>query len=180
MTDGDSGTQLWLYHKPPGVAAPRRGADDAATVPDQLPDDLPPVVAIGSLDRDAEGLLLLTNDEALGERLYAPATGLTGSYRVQVRGTLDPSRLAKLADGVSVASVSYGPVEAAIESKGEETWLAVSLQEAKGRDIRRLMLHTGLRALRMVRTRHGPFALGDLEPGEVREVAVADVEGLIG
>ena len=180
MTDRDTASRLWLYHKPPGLTATGREGDEAEKFLAQLPGDLPRVVAVGSLDRDSEGLLLLTNDEALGERLHAPETGLTGSYRVQVRGTPDPARLARLADGVSVASVNYGPVEAAVDSEGTETWIVLSLQEAKGRDIRRLMLHTGLRALRVVHTRQGPFALGDMQPCGVREVAAADVARLLG
>ena len=180
MTGGDSASRLWLFHKPTGLTVTGREGDDAEEFLDRLPDDLPHVVAIGSLDRDAEGLLLLTNDAALSERLHAPETGLTGSYRVQVRGTPDPARLAKLTDGVSVASVNYGPVEAVVDTQGAETWVVLSLQEAKGRDIRRLMLHTGLRALRVVRTRHGPFALGDMQSGGVREVPVADVARLLG
>jgi len=176
----DITSRLWLYHKPTGLTATGREGDDLEKFLSQLPDDLPHVVAIGILDHDAQGLLLLTNDEALGERLYAPEFGLTGSYRVQVRGTPDAGRLTKLADGVSVASVNYGPVQAAVDPEGAETWIILSLQEAKGRDIRRLMLHTGQRALRMIRTRIGPFELGDLQPGEVREVTVADVAHFLG
>ena len=180
MTGGDSTSRLWLYHKPPGLSATRSDRDDPETIFAHLPDNLPSVVAIGHLDRDAEGLLLLTDDEALPARRETPETHLTGTYRVQVQGTPDPVRLAKLAEGVSVASVNYGAIEAAVESGAAETWVKVSLQEAKGRDIRRLMLHVGLRAIRMIHTQHGPFALGDLQPGGISEVAAEEVRRLLG
>jgi len=164
-------TRLWLYHKPPGLVCTNRDPEGRPTVFDRLPPALPRVMLVGRLDLASEGLLLLTNDGALARRLELPATGWTRRYRVRVRGTPDADALQKLENGVTVEGVAYGPIRARIDSaQRSNAWLTVSLQEGRNREIRRVMEHLGLEVNRLIRTAYGPFQLGALERGAVREV----------
>lgn len=164
-------TRLWRYHKPAGLLTTHRDPEGRPTVFDRLPADMPRVVSVGRLDLNSEGLLLLTNDGALARRLELPTTGWLRRYRVRVHGTVDPTRLAALKNGISVEGVRYGPISAEIDStKGANSWLSVGLNEGKNREIRRVMAALGLETTRLIRIAYGPFQLGNLERGAVAEV----------
>ncbi|MGE0121127.1 MAG: pseudouridine synthase [Dongiaceae bacterium] len=164
-------TRLWRYHKPRGRITTARDPQGRPTVFDDLPADMPRVVTVGRLDLDSEGLLLLTNDGALKRRLELPATGWTRRYRVHVRGRVEPTALAALADGLTVDGVRYGPVRAALErQEGGQAWLIMSLTEGKNREVRRICEHLGWPVARLIRIAYGPFQIGSLPPGAVGEV----------
>lgn len=163
--------RLFRYHKPDGLSAAARDPYSRATIYDKLPADLPRVMPVGPLDPGAEGLLLLTNDGELKRRLELPATGWLRRYRVRVRGRIDPTKLAALADGVKFLGTDYGPVRATLDrQQGENAWLTISLAEGRNRDIRRLCEHFGWPVSRLIRLAYGPFQLGQLPRGGIEEV----------
>jgi 23S rRNA pseudouridine2605 synthase len=163
--------RLWLYNKPKGLITSHRDPANRPTVFAALPDAMPPVISVGRLDLNAEGLLLLTNDGAVARRLELPSTGWIRRYRVRVFGTPDAKALAKLARGLTVDGVTFGPITATVErGTGANCWLAVSLREGKNREIRKAMEAIGHPVSRLIRVAYGPFQLGKLESGEVREV----------
>jgi 23S rRNA pseudouridine2605 synthase len=164
--------RLFLYHKPPGLVTTARDEKNRPTVFANLPPGLPRVISVGRLDLNSEGLLLLTNDGGLARYLELPANAWERRYRVRARGAVKVSDLARLAHGVTVDGVKYGRIEAKIEraQAGANVWLAVTLREGKNREIRRVMAHLGLQVSRLIRTSYGPFQLGDLPPGSVKEV----------
>ena len=163
--------RLWRYYKPRGLVTSRRDERGRETVFDRLPPELPRVVAVGRLDLSSEGLLLLTNDGELARHLELPSTGWPRRYRVRVYGSPDPERLAALADGVTIAGVRYGRIDAAVDRRvGANTWLTVSLREGKNREVRRVLEHLGCTVSRLIRVAFGPFQLGGLAEGAVREV----------
>ena len=87
------------------------------------------------------------------------------------QGFVDLKKLAKLADGVTVDGINYGPVKAELESEqGTNSWLTITLNEGKNREIRKLMKSIDLDVARLIRLSYGPFQLGSLKKGEVREV----------
>ena len=165
-------TRLFLYHKPPGLVTTARDEKGRPTVFDNLPPHLPRVVSVGRLDLNSEGLLLLTNDGGLARYLELPANAWKRRYRVRAHGTVSAAKLAKLAQGITVDGVNYGPIHAEMEraQTGANVWLIVTLNEGKNREIRKVMAHLGLQVNRLIRTCYGPFDLGDLTPGGVREV----------
>lgn len=164
-------TRLWRYHKPDGLVCSNNDSDGRPTIYDKLPSTLPRVMTIGRLDLRSEGLLLLTNDGELARKLELPSTGWTRRYRARIFGNPDDASLAALANGVTADGVKYGPIHARVDStRGDNSWLSVSLQEGKNREIRRVMEHLGFRVNRLIRVGYGPFQLGKLERGQVEEV----------
>lgn len=165
-------TRLFLYHKPVGLVTSARDEKNRETVFANLPPSLPRVISVGRLDLNSEGLLLLTNDGGLARYLELPANAWKRRYRVRVHGTVKPAELARLAQGVTVDGVDYGPIDARMEraQTGANAWLAVTLQEGKNREIRKVMAHVGLQVSRLIRTSYGPFDLGDLPQGSAVEV----------
>lgn len=165
-------TRLWLYHKPVGLVTTHRDPQGRPTVFDNLPDSLPRVVSVGRLDLNSEGLILLTNDGALERHLELPTTGWKRRYRVRAYGRPDADRLAALAKGTTIDGVRYAPVDVEIESaQGANCWLVITLSEGKNREIRRLLEAQDMRVNRLVRVAYGPFQLGQLRAGDVKEVA---------
>lgn len=163
--------KLWRYHKPPGLLTTHRDPQGRPTVFAHLPQDLGRVIAVGRLDMSSEGLLLLTNDGALARWIALPATGWLRRYRVRAFGQVDEEALARLRAGITIGGVSYGPIEARLESeKGANVWLEVALREGKNREIRIVLEHLGLKVNRLIRVSYGPFQLGNLPRGEVRSV----------
>lgn len=164
-------TRLWLYHKPAGLLTTHRDTADRPTVFDNLPQDLPRVISVGRLDLNSEGLLLLTNSGELARQLELPQNAWSRRYKVRVHGFVDRKKLASLAKGAVVDGVSYGPVQAELESQnGTNSWLLITLNEGKNREIRKLMKYIGLEVARLIRLSYGPFQLGNLKKGEVKEI----------
>ena len=163
--------RLWRYHKPSGFVTTHRDPQDRPTVFANLPKSLPRVVSIGRLDFNSEGLLLLTNDGDIARRLELPAGGWPRKYRVRLFGKINQQDLDKLAEGITIDGVKYGPIVADLErSKGVHAWASVTLKEGKNREIKRVMESLGLRVARLIRVQFGPFHLGQLEPGAVEEI----------
>ena len=164
-------TRLWLYHKPRGLVTTHRDEQGRPTIFESLPKDIPRVISVGRLDLNSEGLLLLTNDGELARHLELPSTAWVRKYRVRVNGRVDPQDLLPLKNGITVEGIHYGPILATLErQQGDNAWLAVSLQEGKNREIRRVFEHLGWPVSRLIRISFGPFQLGTLEQGQVKAV----------
>lgn len=164
-------TRLWLYYKPVGLLTTHKDSANRATVFENLPQDMPRVISVGRLDLNSEGLLLLTNNGELSRQLELPQNAWSRRYKVRVHGYVDSKKLAKLAQGVEIDGVQYGSVQAQLESQnGTNSWILVTLSEGKNREVRKLMKFIGLEVARLIRLSYGPFQLGSLKKGEVREV----------
>ena len=161
-------TRLFLFHKPRGLVTTARDPEGRPTIFDALPPDLPRVVAIGRLDINTEGLLLLTNDGGLARVLELPATGWLRRYRVRAHGAVDQSKLDSLSGGISLDGVDYAAIEAKLDrEQGSNAWITMGLREGKNREIKKVLEHLGLAVNRLIRISFGPFELGDLAEGEV-------------
>ena len=133
---------------------------------------MPRVISVGRLDLNSEGLLLLTNNGELSRKLELPQNGWKRRYKVRVHGVINKKKLSEIEKGITVDGVEYGAVKIEIESQnGTNSWLSVTLSEGKNREIRKLMKFAGLDVARLIRLSYGPFQLGSLKEGEVKEVA---------
>jgi len=174
-------TRLWLYHKPRGLVTTARDPEGRPTVFENLPEDLPRVVAVGRLDINTEGLLLLTNDGGLARVIAHPDTGWLRRYKVRAHGEITQADLDRLRDGISIDGIDYGPIEARLDRvQGDNVWITMGLREGKNREIKRILEHLGMRVNRLIRMSFGPFQLGDLEVGLVEEVRTKVLKDQLG
>ncbi|MCJ2091593.1 pseudouridine synthase [Methylobacterium sp. J-072] len=174
-------SRLWIFHKPRGLVTTARDPEGRQTVFEVLPEDLPRVVAVGRLDINTEGLLLLTNDGGLAKVIAHPDTGWLRRYRVRAHGDTDQAQLDTLAKGVTIDGMEYGPIDATLDRvQGDNLWLTLGLREGKNREVKRILEHLGLSVNRLIRLSFGPFQLGDLEVGLVEEVRMRVLKDQLG
>jgi 23S rRNA pseudouridine2605 synthase len=135
---------------------------------------------IGRLDLESEGLLLLTNDGHLANRVTHPSTGLEKEYRVRVRGDLTDEKLERLRRGIVLDGKPTAPAQVEVERReGPDTaLLRFVIHEGRKRQVRRMCEAVELRVLRLVRVRIGPIELGTLRPGQCRDLTAGEVERL--
>ena len=164
-------TRLFAFHKPRGLVTSARDPEGRPTVFDALPKDLPRLVAVGRLDVNSEGLLLLTNDGGLARVLELPATGWLRRYRVRAHGAVArrPARRAERGGDDRRRSLRRHR-SAARASARLQRWLTMGLREGKNREIKRVLEHLGLQVTRLIRVSFGPFELADLAEGGVQEI----------
>ncbi len=174
-------TRLFLYHKPRGLVTTNRDERDRKTVFAALPPHLPRVVSVGRLDLNSEGLLLLTNDGGLARMLELPETGWERRYRVRANGRVTQEGLDRLAKGITVDGVEYGPIKAVLDrAPGTNVWITMTLREGKNREVRNVLRALDLIVNRLIRVAYGPFQLGDLEMGKVEEVHANVLQSQLG
>ena len=164
----------YLLNKPAGVVSTASDPQGRPTVLEGLPAE-PRVYPVGRLDMDSEGLLLLTNDGDLARRVMHPSTGCEKEYLVAVEGRISAGALRALRSGVGL---SDGPTAPARVSSPQRGLLRIVLTEGRNRQVRRMCAAVGLTVTRLVRTRIGPLRDSRLEPGEWRELTVAEVRAL--
>jgi 23S rRNA pseudouridine2605 synthase len=166
-------------HKPPGVLSTVKTSDSRPTVRDyiQLPGRLYPV---GRLDVDSEGLILMTNDGKLTNRLTHPRFEHEKEYRVLVSEKPGQDQLQRWKQGITLRDGHRTlPAQVWIESsQGSDTWLGVILKEGQKRQIRRMGDLTDMTVKRLVRIRIATLNLGNLPPGKWRELTAQEVKKL--
>ena len=158
-------------HKPPGVISTVRDPQGRRTVMDLLPADLREVrlYPVGRLDAPSEGLVLLTNDGDLAERLLHPRYGHEREYAVEVRGNLPRDLPERFAQGVSIGDPrpARAEVQRLRNNKGGAT-LRLALREGRNRQIRRMIAAVGAEVVTLRRLRIATVRLGGLPPGAAR------------
>jgi 23S rRNA pseudouridine2605 synthase len=170
-------TRVWLFYKPAGVITSSKDPEHRRTVFDLLPKNLPRVISVGRLDYNTEGLLLFTTSGAFGRHMELPKNKMVRKYRARVFGKIDREKLKTLSNGVVVDGVRYEPINVEVDiEKESNSWLTISLQEGKNREIRRVMEYYGLQVSRLIRTSFGPFKLNDMRVGELIEVRKNDLK----
>jgi 23S rRNA pseudouridine2605 synthase len=138
-------------------------------------------IAVGRLDLNSSGLLLLTDSGELANRLMHPRYGLEREYRARVRGVLTAVELARLRQGILLDGVParFERIQGEGQSEGVNRWYRVVLQEGRNREVRRLFEAVGHAVSRLSRVRYGPLELpADLAGGKWRELAPKTVNGL--
>lgn len=177
--------RLLVLNKPFGVLTQFTDDQGRATLKDFV--DVPDVYPAGRLDRDSEGLLLLTNDGRLQARISDPRHKMAKTYWVQVEGQPADDQLQRLRAGVELNDGPTLPAQARLMAEPPiwprdppvrfrkaipTTWLEITIHEGRNRQVRRMTAAVGLPTLRLVRTSIGPWALEDLRPGAWREVSL--------
>jgi 23S rRNA pseudouridine2457 synthase len=177
------------FNKPYGVLSQFTGEKlDETLAKFGFPKD---VYAAGRLDKDSEGLLILSNDGAFIDTLISPKSDKEKTYWVQVERIPDAEALFKLSRGVIIEDYKTKPCKVKILEPQPEIagrnppvrfrqsiptcWLEISISEGKNRQVRKMTASVGFPTLRLIRVRAGKYNLGDLKPGEWKEIKKSEV-----
>jgi len=164
----------YLLNKPPGTVSTANDTHGRPTVVSLVPPS-PRVFPVGRLDRDTEGLLILTNDGELAQRLTHPSYGVWKEYLVEVEGVPSRAALRSLREGVELDD---GPTAPARVSNPAPNLVRVAIHEGRNRQVRRMCVAVGHPVVRLVRTRIGPLADATLGPGQWRLLTPEEVRAL--
>ena len=184
--------QYLLFYKPYGVLSQFSDQQGRLTLRDYVP--VPDVYPVGRLDRDSEGLLLLTNHGWLQHRLSDPQFAHPRTYWVQVEGLPAPHNLASLEQGLKIKNYMTRPAAAKLLAESPNlppreppirvrqtiptAWLEITLTEGRNRQVRRMTAAIGFPTLRLVRAAIGPLSLGSLVPGEWKNIEPQTIDRL--
>ena len=171
--------RYFAYHKPRGLLVSRRSQGGRRTIFDVLGASIRGLHAVGRLDVESEGLILLTDDGALSEALLHPRNALLRRYRVWVRPIPDPKMLRLLAAGTTVEGVPVKPER--ITHEGADRGLGVlliDLAEGKKREVRMMARAAGLDVARLIRIQFGSVRLDPLAPGAIRPLTRTEIDAL--
>lgn len=165
-----------LFHKPRGVMTTRRDPEGRETIYDVLGEAGRGLVPVGRLDQATSGLLLLTSDTHLADQITDPRNAVPRVYVVSVRGRVTRDDCDRLELGLSDAGQRIKADQVTLrKASGRESHLVVTLREGKNREIRRLFEAVGHHVTRLKRVALGGLGLGDLAPGEWRELQEPEV-----
>ena len=179
----DARQRYILLNKPKGFVTTRRDPEGRRTVMDLLRGVREYVYPVGRLDYDSEGLLILTSDGDLAARLMHPRHGVERVYESIVAGDPDESALEQLRRGLFLDGERTGPAQVRHmgtvgKGRSQTTRLSITIHEGRNRQVRRMCSAIGHPVRRLSRVRMGPIRLGDLRPGEWRDLLPAEIEKL--
>jgi 23S rRNA pseudouridine2605 synthase len=164
----------YLLNKPAGVVTTSSDPQGRPTVLDLVP-ALPRVFSVGRLDLDTEGLLLLTNDGDLANRIAHPSNGLEKEYLAEVDGSPSRSALRQLREGIELDDGMTAPAKASLTPPN---LVRLVIHEGRNRQVRRMLDAVGHPVRRLVRTRIGPIADPRLPPGEWRSLTTDELRSV--
>ncbi len=168
-----------LFHKPREVMCTMQDPLGRRSVVEYLRGAGAHVVPVGRLDYQTSGVLLLTNDGDFAREMLHPSSGVTKEYVLKVKGSVDAAGLQRLRERIDIGGKWTKPARVErLRADDNNTWLIVSLQEGKNRQVRRLAEHAGYRVMRLTRTRFAGLTAEGLRPGQWRELTAAEVRTL--
>lgn len=167
----------YMLNKPRGVVTTADDPQGRRTVTELVPGD-PRVFPVGRLDVDTEGLLLLTNDGELAQRLTHPSFGVEKEYLAKVEGVPDRGALRRLREGVELEDGLTAPARVGVVGNPRDGLLRIVVHEGRNRQVRRMCEAVGHPVRRLVRVRVGPLTLRGLDPGDWRPLSQAEVLAL--
>jgi 23S rRNA pseudouridine2605 synthase len=175
----DPSLRYFAFHKPRGVVSTMRDPQGRPDIRGYVPRQVPGVVPVGRLDRDTEGLLLLTNDGELANRVMHPSFAMEKEYLAEVEGVPSGAALARLRAGVDIGDgVARAAGARVVDRRDDRAHVRLILTEGRKREVRRMLAAVGFPVVRLVRLRVGPIVLGRMPAGEVRELTPDEVRAL--
>ena len=168
----DNIPRLWLYYKPVGLITTHHDPHGRMTIFKTLESKLPRVISVGRLDINSEGLLLLTNSGDISRYYESPSSKIERIYKVRVFS--DSSNEISIKDKTIVIDKIRYHIKSItlISHLRANSWYEVILTEGKNREVRRIFEHLGFKVNRLIRTNFGQYSLGELKPGEFKEVSI--------
>lgn len=157
-----------LFNKPRGVVSTLHDPEGRRTVSEFLTKHYASYFPVGRLDFDSTGLMILTNDGEMAEKLMHPRFGFERTYEARVEGSVPQPLLDKLESGIRLSDGFVKAEASVIRSDENSTWVEVRIKEGRNRIVRRLFEKIGHSVMKLKRTIYGPFKLGRLQVGQVR------------
>jgi 23S rRNA pseudouridine2605 synthase len=169
-----------VVHKPPGVMTTMRDPQGRRTVAQLVPKGMPRVVPVGRLDYDTAGVLLMTNDGDLSNRLLHPRYGVEKLYRATIAGRLTSEEVKRLNDGVTLdgGEQAAGAKIRVVSVRAGSSVVDITVHEGRNRQVRRMFEALGHSVRDLIRLRFGPIALGDLPLGHTRSLTPKELTAL--
>ncbi len=168
-----------VMHKPVGVMTTMRDPQGRRTIVELIPKKLPRIVPVGRLDYDTAGVLLLTNDGELANRLLHPRFGVDKTYRATIAGRLSPDDVKRLHDGIESDGATFGSAKVRVVSvRAGYSVVDITIHEGRNRQIRKMFDALGHPVATLVRLRFGPISLGDLGVGRTRSLSPKELGAL--
>jgi 23S rRNA pseudouridine2605 synthase len=169
----------YAVNKPAGVVSTNRDPAGRPRVVDLIPQAHDRLFPVGRLDLNSEGLILVTNDGELANRLTHPRYRVRKTYRVLVAGQPSREILQQLRRGIRLAEGLARVADVRIQKQQKHSAvLEMVLEEGRNREVRRILARVGHKVLRLTRTAVGPIRLGQMLPGEYRRLTAAEVRRL--
>jgi len=187
-------SQIYLFNKPYGVLTQFTDREGRPVLADYI--DVPAIYPAGRLDKDSEGLLLLTDDGKLQQAVSDPSFKFPKTYHVQVEGIPDDEALDELRAGVKLKDGMTKPAQVS-RIEGEppnlwqrdppvryrasipDCWLQITIREGRNRQVRRMTAAVGYPTLRLIRYAIGDFRLDGLQPGDIKQLPAEQVEKFV-
>ncbi len=168
------------FHKPAGVISTMSDPEDRPNLGDYFKTRNERLFHVGRLDKESEGLILLTNDGDLAHRATHPSYGLIKKYVVEVAGLFGRDEIKKLLQGVELEDGLARALEVTVirEVSQKHHWIEVSIHEGRYHIVRRMFEELGLEVLRLIRSDFGPISLGDTKEGRWRVLNEVEVTNL--
>lgn len=168
-----------LFHKPREVMCTMQDPVGRRSVVEYLRGAGARVVPVGRLDYQTSGVLLLTNDGEFARQMLHPSSGVTKEYMLKVKGPVDAAGLQRLRERIDIGGKWTRPARVErVRADDNNSWLLVSLQEGKNRQVRRLAEHAGYRVMRLTRTRFAGLTAEGLRPGQWRQLTASELRTL--
>ena len=174
-------TKVYLaFHKPIGVLSTMSDPDGRPALGDYFKDRNERLFHVGRLDRESEGLILLTNDGDLAHRATHPSYGMVKKYLVEIEGVLSKEQISKIMQGISLDDGLARALEIKTirEVNPKHSWVEISIHEGRYHIVRRIFEHFELPVLRLVRTDFGPIALAETGVGRYRKLNEVELSNL--
>jgi len=171
----------YLIYKPIGILSTTQDELNRKTVVDFLQEQtggekLPRLYPVGRLDRDSEGLMMLTNDGDLANKMTHPSFEIAKTYRITVEGQPTSKALSHLERGVRLNEGMTSPAQVElVDQTGDETILDITIHEGRYHQVKRMMLRVGYEVIKLIRIQMGPFSIVDLHGQKARLLTVKEL-----
>lgn len=187
---GGRGVKIWLFHKPRKIIVTRSDPQGRPTIFSLFPSEMRNTIAVGRLDYESEGLMLLTNSGKLARQLTLPTSNLSRTYKCRFYSpsgkTIAPEQIEAANRGLTIFAqsqpITYRSVKIEVDREQDDKknrWANVKLSEGKNREVRKIFEHFGLVVNRLIRIGYEPFNLGNLKPGQLREANYNEFNQLV-
>lgn len=178
--DVPAAREVWALYKPKRCVTTLDDPQGRSTVKEFFPRTRARLIPVGRLDYDAEGLILLTNDGELANRVAHPSHDVSKTYLVKVKGLVGKEVLHALRRGPEIGGRARRPVQARVlHTLADKTWLEVTLKEGVHHHIKKMFASLGFRVLKIKRYQIGSVALEELSPGESRRLTEPEIAALL-